>query len=196
MSMSGRNQLRIIGGQWRSRRLLFPAIAGLRPTADAVRETVFNWLQRDIQGTRCLDLFAGSGALGLEAVSRGARQAVLVERSQAVVGSLRENVDRLQAGEAVQVIHADARRFLAGKPEPFELVFLDPPFKSVFIEQVCQRLDSAGWLVNGALLYLETDIHRPLGGLPSNWRPMRSGASGSVSYRLLRYEAVALAGDG
>lgn len=194
--LSARNQLRIIGGRWRSRRLLFPALAGLRPTADAVRETVFNWLQRYIEGARCLDLFAGSGALGLEAVSRGARQAVLVERSQAVAKALLENADRLRAGKAVQVIHADALRFLAGKAAPFDLVFLDPPFKSALIERVCRRLDSPGWLADGALIYLESDRHRPLDNLPSDWRPIRIGTAGAVSYRLLQYEAVALAGDG
>lgn len=196
MNRSARNQLRIIGGRWRSRRLPFPPIAGLRPTADAVRETVFNWLQRSLEGACCLDLFAGSGALGLEAVSRGARQTVLVERSQAVVESLRENVDRLRAGQTVRVVQADALRFLAGKAEPFDLIFLDPPFKSTLIERVCRRLESAGWLADGALIYLETDRHRPSDGLPSDWRPIRIGTAGTVSYRLLQYEAVALAGGG
>ncbi|MDN5850552.1 MAG: 16S rRNA (guanine(966)-N(2))-methyltransferase RsmD [Nitrococcus sp.] len=194
--MSDRNQLRIIGGRWRSRRLMLPPKAGLRPSADAVRETLFNWLLNYIDGARCLDLFAGSGALGLEAVSRGARQAVLVERSQAVVRALRENVYRLRADKAVQIIHADARRFLSGRAEPFDLVFLDAPFRSALIERVCPRLDSAGWLADGAVIYLETDVHRSLGGLPSNWRAMRAARTGSVSYRLLQYEAVGLAGDG
>lgn len=195
--MPGRNQLRIIGGQWRSRRLPFPSIAGLRPTADAVRETVFNWLQPYIRGARCLDLFAGSGALGLEAVSRGARQAVLVERSRTVAAALLANVDRLRASAAVQVVHADAQRFLAGQGEPFDVVFLDPPFKSAgLIEPVCRRLDAAGWLANGALIYLETDSHRAMGGLPGGWRALRGGVAGTVSYRLLQYQAVALAGGG
>ena len=194
--MPGRNQLRIIGGQWRSRRLLFPSAAGLRPTADAVRETVFNWLQPYLRGARCLDLFAGSGALGLEAVSRGARQAVLVERSRSVAAALLANVDRLRASAAVQVVHADARRFLAGKGEPFDVVFLDPPFKSALIEPVCRRLEAAGWLANDALIYLETDAHHAVGGLPGGWRALRGGIAGTVSYRLLQYQAVALAGDG
>ncbi|MDN5872547.1 MAG: 16S rRNA (guanine(966)-N(2))-methyltransferase RsmD, partial [Nitrococcus sp.] len=166
------------------------------PSADAVRETLFNWLQSSIEGARCLDLFAGSGALGLEAISRGARQAVLVERSPALVRALRENVGRLGAVQAVQVIHADARRFLARSGEPFDLVFLDPPFSSALIERVCPRLDSAGWLADGAVIYLETDVHRSVGGLPNNWRVMRAARSGSVSYRLLQYEADGLAGVG
>ncbi|HET8700943.1 MAG TPA: 16S rRNA (guanine(966)-N(2))-methyltransferase RsmD [Nitrococcus sp.] len=194
--MSARNQLRIIGGRWRSRRLSFPPIAGLRPTADAVRETVFNWLQGHLQGARCVDLFAGSGALGLEAVSRGAHQAVLVERSQIAIASLRENVARLGAGEAVQVIRADAERFLAGKAEPFDLVFLDPPFQSALLERVCRQLDSGGWLAAGALIYLETDRHRTLGDLPGSWRVLRADGAGTVSYRLLRREAATLIGDG
>lgn len=193
--MSARNQLRIIGGRWRRQRLFFPSRAGLRPTADAVRETVFNWLQFYIQGARCLDLFAGSGALGLEAVSRGARHAVLVERSQAVVESLRTNVERLRAGDGVAVIHAEAERFLAGRAELFDLVFLDPPFNSTLIEPICQRLDSGGWLTDGALIYLETNRHRSLGELPSEWRPVRFGTAGAVSYRLLRLDTAELSGD-
>lgn len=194
--MAARNQLRIIAGQWRRRRLQFPEVAGLRPTPNAVRETLFNWLQPYLEGARCLDLFAGSGALGLEAVSRGASRSVLVERSALVFRSLRANVERIQAGGTVQVIHADARRYLSGKPEPFAVVFLDPPFQSTLIEGVCRRLDSGGWLSEDALIYLESDSHRSLGALPSAWRPMRRGAAGAVSYRLLRYQAPALAGGG
>lgn len=194
--MAARNQLRIIAGQWRRRRLQFPPIAGLRPTPEAVRETLFNWLQPNLEGAQCLDLFAGSGALALEAVSRGAGRAVLVERSPRVIRSLLTNVERMQAGGTVQVVHAEAQRYLAGKPEPFDLVFLDPPFESTLIERVCRRLNSGGWLSDGALIYLESDRHRSLGDLPSGWRPMRCGAAGAVSYRLLRYEAPALAGGG
>lgn len=194
--MAARNQLRIIAGQWRRRRLQFPPVAGLRPTPEAVRETLFNWLQPNLEGAQCLDLFAGSGALALEAVSRGAGRAVLVERSSRVIRSLLANVERIQAGGTVRVIHAEAQRYLAGKPEPFDLVFLDPPFESTLIERVCRRLNSGGWLSDGALIYLESDRHRSLGDLPSDWRPMRCGAAGAVSYRLLRYEAPALAGGG
>ncbi len=194
--MPDQNQLRIIGGRWRRHWLRFTAIGELRPTPDAVRETLFNWLQSSIEGTRCLDLFAGSGALGLEAVSRGAREAVLVERSQVVVQSLLANVNRLQAGNLVRVVHAEAQRFLARKPEPFDLVFLDPPFKSMLAERISQQLDSGGWLTNGALIYLETDSHCSLGSLPNGWRPLRAGVAGAVCYRLLRYEAATRAGNG
>lgn len=187
--MSARNQLRIIGGQWRSQRLRFPPIAGLRPTPDAVRETLFNWLQPYIQGARCLDLFAGSGALGLEAVSRGARQAVLVDRSAAVIRSLRENVARLQARSVVQVVQAEAYSYLACRSEPFDLVFLDPPFGTAIIEHICGRLCSGGWISGGALVYLESDRHRPLGVLPGEWQSLRAGTAGTVAYQLLRYAA-------
>ncbi|TPW17985.1 MAG: methyltransferase, partial [Halothiobacillaceae bacterium] len=121
-----RNSLRIIGGTWRSRRLEFPTVEQLRPTPDRVRETLFNWLQHRIGGARCLDLFAGSGALGFEALSRGANEVVFVEIDPAAVQALRANAQRLQADNA-QIIHEEALRYLAKPADPFDIIFLDPP---------------------------------------------------------------------
>ena len=122
------NRIRIIGGTHRGRRLAFPDAAGLRPTPDRVRETLFNWLMPHLPGARCLDLFAGSGALGLEAVSRGAREVVLVDANPAVVKSLQENLRLLGETERARVIRSDALAFLRKETDaPFDIVFLDPP---------------------------------------------------------------------
>lgn len=181
--MSG---LRIIGGEWRGRRLGFPAGRDLRPTGDRLRETLFNWLQGEVAGARVLDLFAGSGALGLEALSRGAARAVFVERSRAVAQALRHNLETLAAGDRARVIAADARRYLAGTPEPFDLVFLDPPFRSAIIGPVCGALASGGWLSGRALVYLEFDRHRDAPQLPGAWSAVREKSAGAVTCRLVR----------
>ncbi len=181
-----RNRLRIIAGEWRGRRLAFPAAGGLRPTGERVRETLFNWLQAEVAGARCLDLFAGSGALGLEAASRGAREVVLVERSARVAAALRENVRALDADGRIRVLNADVRRFLAGQSQPYDLVFLDPPFRSAIIGPVCTGLEAGGWLATDALVYVEADSHRALPPLPDRWAPVRKGVAGGVAYRLYR----------
>ena len=124
----GRNSVRIIGGGWRGRRITFPDVPGLRPTPDRVRETLFNWLQHDIAGARCLDLFAGSGALGLEALSRGAKELVFVEQSVAASRALQEQLARLGAERRSQVVEMGAARYLRGAAPAFDIVFLDPPF--------------------------------------------------------------------
>src|SRR5580698_4144046 len=122
------SSVRIIGGTWRGRRIAFPALPGLRPTPDRVRETLFNWLQHSIVDTTCLDLFAGSGALGLEALSRGAKQVIFVEQAEPAARNLREQCQRLGAGTKADLQHMGAARYLASPPRPFDLVFLDPPF--------------------------------------------------------------------
>jgi 16S rRNA (guanine966-N2)-methyltransferase len=182
--VAGRGQLRIIGGEWRGRRLPVAAAPGLRPTADRVRETLFNWLQGVIPGARCLDLFAGSGALALEALSRGAESAVLVERTAAVARVLRENIRHLEAGDRAEIVRADAVRFLARTPRPVDVVFLDPPFKSDIIGPVCSDLAARGWLAPGARVYLEVDRHRGLPALPAGWEIVRQGTAGGVAYAL------------
>src|SRR5450432_2048001 len=123
-----RNSVRIIGGEWRGRRINFPDIPGLRPTPDRVRETLFNWLQQAVAGARCLDLFAGSGALGLEALSRGAKALAFVEQAVPAARALREQLMRLGATSRAQVFEMGAARFLRSAGEPFDIVFLDPPF--------------------------------------------------------------------
>lgn len=150
MSKTPTQQLRIIGGEWRSRRLRFPAIDGLRPTMDRVRETLFNWLQFDIEGARVLDAFAGSGALGLEALSRGAKEVVFLEKNPKAALQLKDNLKTLQAPNA-QVWAGDALQWLSDNPEPYDLVFLDPPFGQQLLQPALQQLT----LLPGALVYVE-----------------------------------------
>jgi len=177
------NQLRIIGGRWRSRRLRFPDVEGLRPTPDRVRETLFNWLAPLIEGARCLDLFAGSGALGIEALSRDAAEVVFVERQPLVVRQLRRNLAQLGQASA-QVIQADALVWLGGPSRPFDVVFLDPPFDANLLVPVCAALQRGGWLADGARIYLETMRDAGKLELPENWQLTREKTAGQVSYRL------------
>lgn len=181
-----RNQLRIVGGDFRGRRLHFPDARGLRPTADRVRETLFNWLQGRLNGCRALDLFAGSGALGFEALSRGSAELVFVEQARAVAEQLRENIELLGLGERAQVEKMDARRFLARQPDHrFSLVFVDPPFADRLLAAVCERLETAGWLAPDAWVYLEQDSHQAWPGLPANWQLYREGQAGQAAFRLM-----------
>ncbi|GAB6044033.1 16S rRNA (guanine(966)-N(2))-methyltransferase RsmD [Endothiovibrio diazotrophicus] len=177
------NQLRIIGGRWRGRKLAFPDLPGLRPTGDRVRETLFNWLAPIIEGSRCLDLFAGSGALGLEAASRGAARVVMVDRAVVVVRRL-EAHRALLGAEAVEPLAMEAQAFLARPPEPFQVVFLDPPFGAGLLEPSCRALAAGGWLAPGAMVYLECE--RALGEprLPEGWRLHRAKQAGEVAYFL------------
>jgi 16S rRNA (guanine966-N2)-methyltransferase len=179
------NQLRIIGGSLRGRRIRFPDVAGLRPTGDRVRETLFNWLQPRVQGARCLDLFAGSGALGLEAWSRGAGQVVLVEHDPKAGACLAESIRALGA-EGVELVRTDALAWLQADPQPFDLVFLDPPFAEGVLGRCCRLLDAKGWLAAGARVYLETDAAAGLPDLPAGWVLERHKRSGQVTYALAR----------
>jgi 16S rRNA (guanine966-N2)-methyltransferase len=178
------NRLRIIGGKWRSRRLNIPALDNLRPTPDRVRETLFNWLAPAIDGAHCLDLFAGSGALGIEALSRGAARAVFVERHPIAVRYLRENLNLLGIG-APQVEQADAMAWLRGSPRAFDVVFLDPPFRKKLIAPVCRALEQGGWLTPAARIYLETERGLEAPGLPETWEIVREKTAGEVMYRLV-----------
>jgi 16S rRNA (guanine966-N2)-methyltransferase len=181
------SQLRIIGGSWRGRKLAFAALPGLRPTPGRVRETLFNWLAPVIRGARCLDLFAGSGALGLEAASRGAGWCVLIERDVRAVRVLREQVARLGA-QQVQVIEADALDWLTAGAQPFDIVFLDPPFHSGLLPDCVRQLECGGWLAPAAWIYLEAEPAVQL-ALPDNWEMYRERRAGQVSYRLVRRRA-------
>ncbi len=178
------NRLRIIGGRWRSVPITFPAIEAVRPSPDRVRETLFNWLQPVIVGSRCLDLFAGSGALGLEALSRGADRVDFVDSEAAIGRHLTATLERLRAtGAAVHVV--DALRFLDREPRPFDIVFLDPPYASDLLASVCSKL-ADGWLAPGAYVYLECPADRGLPGLPADWSVHRTKQAGQVGYHLLR----------
>jgi 16S rRNA (guanine966-N2)-methyltransferase len=179
------NELRIIGGRWRGRRLRFPDAAGLRPTPDRVRETLFNWLSPVLPGARCLDLFAGSGVLGLEALSRGAATAVLVDKHSAVVAQLRATVALLGADQA-DVLWADALPFLQGEEwrGAHDIVFVDPPYRLDLLEPCCSLLEQRGWLADRAYIYLESPSQGALPLLPPRWRIVRSDTAGEVAYRL------------
>lgn len=176
-------QLRIIGGRWRGRKVSFSAAPGLRPTGDRIRETLFNWLQPVIEGARCLDLFAGSGALGLEALSRGAGEVVFVETSSTAVKSLRSHLAEFGA-EAGTVLQMDGLAFLASDPKPFDVVFLDPPYHQDLLGPVCTRLQECGWLGPGARVYMEVERERCLEPLPPGWQVLREKTTGQVRYGL------------
>lgn len=175
--------LRIIGGAWRGRKLRFPPGTLIRPTPDRVRETLFNWLAGRIHGARCLDLFAGSGALGLEALSRGAAQVTFVEQETSAARALAATLAEWGAVSA-EVERADARRYLARTPRPADVVFLDPPFDSQLLPEVAAALESRGWLAPGALIYVECAARAPLPPLPAPWHVLREKRAGEVGYHL------------
>jgi 16S rRNA (guanine966-N2)-methyltransferase len=180
--------LRIIGGRWRGRKLRFPAAAQIRPTPDRVRETLFNWLAAAPQGATCLDLFAGSGALGLEALSRGAAHVTFVEQDASAARELRARLEEWQAVGA-QVVRTDALRYLAATARPFDIVFLDPPFDSQLLERAATLLESQPWFQPEALIYVECPARAGLPALPPSWRPLRAKRAGEVGYHLLAHTA-------
>lgn len=177
------NRVRIIGGKHGGRKLNFPDIQGLRPTGDRIRETLFNWLQPRLPGARCLDLFAGSGALGLEAASRGAGHVLMLDRSPVVVEQLRQNIALLRLEQSA-VEQADALSWLQAPAQTFDILFLDPPFADNLLQLTCLRLEDGGWLRPGALIYIETDAVAGLPQLPPNWRRLKGKKAGQVEYFL------------
>ncbi|WP_323813365.1 16S rRNA (guanine(966)-N(2))-methyltransferase RsmD [Cellvibrio sp. NN19] len=181
---AGNNQLRIIGGLWRGRKLNFPDVDGLRPTGDRIRETLFNWLAPDMQGAHCLDLFAGSGALGLEALSRGAESSLLLEKHPAAAAQLRANLQLLKA-ENGRVEQADSLQWLnsAQVSHRFDIVFIDPPFALDLWNAVVAALENREWLADEAVIYLEAPRDAQL-QLPANWQLHRDKQAGQISYRL------------
>ncbi|MEZ2743593.1 16S rRNA (guanine(966)-N(2))-methyltransferase RsmD [Halopseudomonas bauzanensis] len=182
------SQLRIIAGEWRSRRFSFTEQPGLRPTPDRVRETLFNWLSMHIEGARCLDLFAGSGALTLEALSRGAAHALACDMNREVVATLRGHLQTLQC-ERGEVRQQDALALLAGTPEsPFDLVFLDPPFHQDLLIPACTVLEANGWLAPDALIYTESETAPGRLPFPANWHLHREKKAGQVWYSLWQRE--------
>jgi 16S rRNA (guanine966-N2)-methyltransferase len=183
---TSRNSVRIIGGAWRGRRIEFPDLPGLRPTPNRVRETLFNWLQFRISGLRCLDLFAGSGALGLEALSRGAAEVVFVETSPAAAQALRAQLKRLGGEARSCVLEMGAARYLRAPGEAFDLVFLDPPFGQNVLPDCLAQLSAGHWLKPGAQLYLESARAPDLPPLPAGWQALKSKTAGQVGYHLVQ----------
>ncbi|HQQ62793.1 MAG TPA: 16S rRNA (guanine(966)-N(2))-methyltransferase RsmD [Pseudomonadales bacterium] len=180
------NRVRIIGGRWRGRKLAFPDVEGLRPTGDRIRETLFNWLAPVLPGGRCLDLFAGSGALGFEALSRGASLCVMVERNPVAVHCLQDSRQQLGA-DTSSIVAMDARNWLAQATGTFDLVFLDPPFADTGLSPhlLVEQLSAAGLLAGDAWIYVEQPADSPA-MLPSGFALHRSQQAGKVSYGLWR----------
>ena len=179
-------RLRIVAGKWRSRLLPVIDAPGLRPTSERIRETLFNWLGPGIEGAQCLDLFAGTGALGIEALSRGAKKLLFVEKSASVAAAIRKNLGDLEATNAV-VVHDDAVNFLnKTDPQSFDIVFLDPPFDMDLLAKSCGLLQEKGWLAANAIIYLEQSKGRENPVLPAGWVISHEKVAGKVSYSLVR----------
>ena len=180
----GQGHLRIIAGEWRSRRLGVPEGQGLRPTPDRVRETLFNWLAPHIEGAYVLDAFTGSGALFLEALSRGAAQAVALDSNPAAIANLRHNLEVLRCPRG-QVLQNDALRYLQGEvKQQFDLVFLDPPFNQDMLAATCNLLEERQWLRENAWIYTESEAAPSTLQMPGNWRLHREKKTGQVHYAL------------
>lgn len=185
MSQRGSQTLRIIGGQWRGRKFAFPNAPHLRPTPDRVRETLFNWLMPYTDGARCLDLFSGSGALGLEALSRGAASVIFVDENRHVIDHLKQTCQTLQTEQA-GFFTGDARQFLRQSAQHFDLVFLDPPYDLDLLTPVCMSLAQQDWLAPHAHVYVEHDGRHAPENLPENWQEHRSKIAGQVHYALYK----------
>lgn len=187
---SQQGSLRIIGGEHRGRRLPILDLPGLRPTTDRVRETLFNWLSPMIPGSRCLDCFAGSGALGFEAASRGATEVMLLEDSRDAARQLTANIQRLSTPEtprgSIQVIQTDAIAWLREQPvQPFDIIFIDPPYDAKLLEPSLALVADRGWLRPGGRLYLETRVGTDLPKLPPLWKLLRDKTAGQIRYALI-----------
>ena len=189
--MAGRKQksqagrLRIVAGNWRSRLLDIADVEGLRPTSERIRETLFNWLAPRMHGARCLDAYAGTGALGLEALSRGAASVMFIEKSPVAAKQLRRNIDVLDARGATVHQH-DTLDYLRGTAiGPFDLVFLDPPFADDLVEETCRLLDQHNLLAADALVYIELPKIGVGAQLPSGWQVQKNKTAGNVRYMLV-----------
>lgn len=179
-STSPPGRVRIIAGSLRGSKLAVPVLPGLRPTPERLRETLFNWLAPVIEGARVLDLFAGSGALGIEALSRGASRALMIERDRAQAAAIEADLARLHA-DAGEVRCADALRFLADDPpQPFDIVIVDPPFDADLWTRAAQGLEVRGWLAPGAYIYVESPLDAAI-ALPSSWALRRQTRVGAVN---------------
>jgi 16S rRNA (guanine966-N2)-methyltransferase len=173
------NTVRISAGEWRSRLLKFPDVDGLRPTPDRVRQTVFNWLGQELNGLVCLDLFAGTGVMGFEAISRGAKKAIMIEKSKSAFKALMDNKLALKA-ENAQIVNADALQFLANNQEKFDVIFVDPPYQQGWLDKVLPHL--VRHLTEEGLAYVEAEY--PIDDTP-DWTVLKQGKAGNVFYHLL-----------
>jgi 16S rRNA (guanine966-N2)-methyltransferase len=176
------NEVRIIGGKWRGRKIVFPNRRDLRPTLGRVRETLFNWLRTEVVDSRCLDLFAGSGALGFEAASRGAAAVTLVESDRRAVRCLGDNAARLGADNVI-VICLPAERMLRRHPGPWDIIFVDPPFQTLAVAAVLEAIVAASALAPDGLVYVEASGHDTLS--LAGWREVKHGRAGDTQFGLL-----------
>ena len=196
-SKQQRAKLRIIGGQWRSRMLPIPELEGLRPTPDRVRETLFNWLNANIPGAKCADLFCGSGALGLEALSRSAKSCVFVDASRVVTQQIQKNLDTLSCKDALTLNQSTLNLLelpLTSQPAlaekaPFDIVFIDPPFRKGWVDTILPLLDK-GWLAEGALVYLEMEKETPVPAIANQWDLLKEKTAGQLVYRLFQVNTI------
>lgn len=185
---SGSGQIRIIGGQWRGRKLPVTDSPGLRPTTDRVRETLFNWLAPYMVDARCLDCFAGSGALGLESLSRYAASATLLEMERPVAQQLQKNLATLKAANG-NVVNTNTLNYLNQTGRPHDIVFIDPPFRKGLLDETVSLLEKNGWLADGALIYVESEVENGMPPVPASWQLHREKVAGQVAYRLYLREA-------
>jgi 16S rRNA (guanine966-N2)-methyltransferase len=183
---TNRNKVRIIGGQWRSRQITFPSLPGLRPTTDRIRETLFNWLMSEIARANCLDLFAGSGALGFEALSRGAAKVTFVDSATQVIAALKANAALLQAEQAEFMLGACPDNMPRLAHAPFDIVFLDPPFNKGWVVVAADWLERSQLLTANALIFIETEknLHPP--PIPKNWEILKEKHTSTLNYYLVK----------
>lgn len=176
-------QVRIIAGQWRSRRIPVPNAEGVKPTSDRTRETLFNWLAPIIQNAHCLDLFAGSGILGFEALSRGASHVTFVDNNPGVIIHLQNTLEQLNT--TAEILHLDATKQFISQNKPFDIVFLDPPFHQNLLEPSCSWLEESGLLTDSAYIYIEVERGLAQLPIPENWHTIREKVVGQVCYYLV-----------
>lgn len=191
---STKNQLRVIGGQFRGRKLSFESAQGLRPTLDQVRETLFNWLSADIHEAKCLDLFAGSGALGFEALSRGASSVTFVDNNPKAINSIESNLtllsSNLEKNHAIKqsrTKNQTSMQFLKNAHEQFDLVFLDPPYQLGFIQQTLDKLDLI--ITSNTLIYIEMEANLSTAFLQDAWEVVKMKSSSRLAYGLIKRKA-------
>lgn len=182
------NVLRLVGGRHRGRKLQFPSARGLRPTADRTRETLFNWLAPVINGSVCLDLFAGSGALGFEALSRGARHVTMLEMAMPVFRQLQQNADLLGETEHTELLHQSALSWIEQSTDrQFDVIFIDPPFKENLLEQIIEKLINQNMVKPSGFIYVERDKGQQLPDFPHGYSVIRDKTAGQVAYSLIEY---------
>lgn len=184
--MAGQGKIRIIGGKWKRRHVSFPSIQDLRPSPDAVRETLFNWLGQNLEDKACLDLFAGSGAFGLEAASRGASKVDMVELNRRAASSLSDSIKSLGDMETVKTFAMDWKAFLLMNNQKYDVIFLDPPFRTQILESICNTLIDTECLNEGTQIYIESPKSSSPLPIPSTWHIIRESTRGMVKSTLIQ----------